>query len=607
MEKIFFLDDKIRGLLKERIPEGVDGIQVNTCKNPQCGQFGLLPQKTSISIIHKNGDSQHSKRDPHYAISGLGKGLPGLKCKACNQITPIKSNRCVNDELKRISAYLSFKDLSCPNESCVNHKVTISESSEQYYRYGSTNMSQRYQCKKCKKTFSTSSKRRKQRRSEINRRLYEELMNKAPVQRILEKLDISPSTFYHKVDWLHEQAMGFVRERELKLIESLSADRLYLSTDRQVLATNWITRKDKRNTELLGIATADNRSGYVFGWHFNYDHRLEPQEIENETKSLGDYDRPAPFRKYAHLWLEKDFEQATEETLNKKGAAGSLEGEIEENNLVTAMRNDMECGEFIDGTVKPPQYGMLIHSEYTMYAHFLLLKQMFKNIGKVRFFLDQEAGIRNAFVRAFSEEVQSDRADAFYVMVTKGMTVDNRKQMLLSRNARINRDYGVLINKSAPYSLVKEVAHKMTLKELSNLKTLAYGNEKWLKHPFPTMNEPEKMVAALTDLSKYTPEHQAHLYRMATLQGVDSFFALSRRRAYFFERPIAVASNARRFWYGYQPYNPAMLLKVAELFRLFHNYIHIPRDSKDKKTPAMRLGLAKGKIDYEDIIYFNKY
>lgn len=51
--------------------------------------------------------------------------------------------------------------------------------------------------------------------------------------------------------------------------------------------------------------------------------------------------------------------------------------------------------------------------------------------------------------------------------------------------------------------------------------------------------------------------------------------------------------------------NPAKYIMMAELFLLFYNFIHV--GESDAKTPAMRLGLAKGPVSYEQIIYFDKY
>lgn len=67
------------------------------------------------------------------------------------------------------------------------------------------------------------------------------------------------------------------------------------------------------------------------------------------------------------------------------------------------------------------------------------------------------------------------------------------------------------------------------------------------------------------------------------------------------ERPIGSASGAGRTWYGYSAYNPESIVKMLGIFRVFYNYCLAGRD---KKTPAMRLGLAKGKVSLEDVLYF---
>jgi len=66
-------------------------------------------------------------------------------------------------------------------------------------------------------------------------------------------------------------------------------------------------------------------------------------------------------------------------------------------------------------------------------------------------------------------------------------------------------------------------------------------------------------------------------------------------------RRISTDSRAGRTWYGYSAYNPETILKILGVFRTFYNYC---LSGQDGKTPAMRLGLAKGKLALEDIIYF---
>jgi hypothetical protein len=50
-----------------------------------------------------------------------------------------------------------------------------------------------------------------------------------------------------------------------------------------------------------------------------------------------------------------------------------------------------------------------------------------------------------------------------------------------------------------------------------------------------------------------------------------------------------------------RPYKPVMVGKLLDIFRVFYNFVEV---EKNKQTPAMRLGLAKGKIMIEDIIYY---
>ncbi|MFA0036413.1 hypothetical protein [Vibrio sp. 10N.261.52.A1] len=405
------------------------------------------------------------------------------------------------------------------------------------------------------------------------------------------------------MDWLYEQALGFVQERERKLIEKCNAERLYLSTDRQVQVSTWISREDKRNTEFLALGTADNNSSYVFGWHFNFDPSLNAQAVERETILLNDYKNQTPFRKHARLWLERDYQDAMSRSARKQRSQGSLEGEIEEKYLIESDREHVESSEIIDGTVKPPANGMLVHSEYTMYSHFLLLNDLLRNVEKVRFSLDQETGIKNSFMTAFKQRIQSGTADAFYVKATKDLTVDQKRILIRESHRKVKEKLGLNYT-SLSYAEKQAAIQSLIIEEMELMKRCNHGKELWLKYPFATKSEPEKMVAALTNILRYTIDHQVNLYKRASLHGIDRFFMQARRRVNILERPFSTGANSRRVWYGYSVYNPSMLIKVSELFRLFYNYIH--NDTEDKQTPAMRLGLAKGKVSFEKIIYFDR-
>ena len=88
------------------------------------------------------------------------------------------------------------------------------------------------------------------------------------------------------------------------------------------------------------------------------------------------------------------------------------------------------------------------------------------------------------------------------------------------------------------------------------------------------------------------------------MRAVDNFFQQVRRSINLLERPILTASKNRRTWYGYSPYNPAMVEKLLDIYRTLHNFVEV---GKDGSTPAMRLGLRAAAVPVEDILYFNKH
>lgn len=67
------------------------------------------------------------------------------------------------------------------------------------------------------------------------------------------------------------------------------------------------------------------------------------------------------------------------------------------------------------------------------------------------------------------------------------------------------------------------------------------------------------------------------------------------------ERPIKTSSKNYRAWHGYSPYNPKMVESLLVIYRVIHNFVET---GKDKKTPAMRLGLTSAPVNVQDILYF---
>lgn len=104
---------------------------------------------------------------------------------------------------------------------------------------------------------------------------------------------------------------------------------------------------------------------------------------------MGDAGTPFPFRRHARLWLESDHAAAAKEGKPTLALAGAdIRGAVARNYRDEEGRADIEAYESPDKTTKLPPTGMQVHAEYTLYGHFMLLREFAVGAGKVRLFLD---------------------------------------------------------------------------------------------------------------------------------------------------------------------------------------------------------------------------
>lgn len=464
--------------------------------------------------------------------------------------------------------------------------------------------SKRYLCKACKKTFTVSTQSTlRQRQPEKNELIFKLLMNKSPMRRICEVADINPETLYQRIDFFYEQCKAFAAAHEKPLLEGMTIPRLYIAVDRQEYTVNWSNQHDKRNVIMHAVGSADEGTGYVFGMHLDFDPSLNPVQVEADAVAINDPSTSHSFRRYARVWLKSDYIataiQRTKRTRNRRKIAlmRDITTDIADTYNDLSDRPDIEAPLSQTFDTKLPENGMQVHSEYTLYGHFFYLKRLFRGVEKVRFFLDQDSGMRAACLSGFCDEIKARKADAFFVRINKLLTVNERKQALADSRKEFYK-----IKNHNPGLTDSEVRVIMIQAQLNNMKTIGKWNDRWLLLPFPKMSEPEKAICYLTDYGDYAPDHLANLYSKASLHSIDRFFMQLRRRISLFERPIATSSAQGRSWFGYSPYNPEVAIKLLMIFRVFYNYMAV---GEDKKTPAMRLGLAKNEISYEEIINFN--
>lgn len=566
----------------------------------ECRHFG------SPASVEKQprGPGAGNKPNDGYILGAKDSGFrTRIICKACGQHSALKSNQAVIEEANRLGEYLNVAPLqvSCPDSACANHLFIVATHPKLYSRFGKTAAgTNRYRCKLCKKTFSEPSKPTdKQRVAYKNKTLFKLLVNKAPLKRIREILDISGPTLYRKIDLIHAQCLAFAASRERQL-EHMQIPRLYIASDRQEFSINWTNTRDKRNVILKAIASVDIGTNYVFGMHTNFDPSLDPAYVERDAVTIGDTLKSMPFRKYARVWLTEDHSRMARKRDSLEDMPipeGGLLQDVAKRYSDALRRDEIEASDDPSTHTKLPQKGMQIHEEYTLYGHFFFLKRLFRNVEKVRFYLDQDSGIRAACLSAFVDQVLDGRCDAFYVRINKDLTVHQKQKL-------VNLVGKELEMTEAQYPYLSKISIQLLkiMEEMKRLETIGRWEDRWLTYPFPDMSEPEKAVCYLTPRNDYEESHLAHLYLKASLHAVDSYFNQVRTRISPLQRAKHSQSNSGRTWYGYQPYKPEMVQKLLDILRVFHNYCL--KGKKDKKTPAMRLGLAKSVIDLDAIIYF---
>lgn len=580
----------MEAIAKARIPVEVSGIQYNFCKNPKCENFGV-PE-----------DEDAKRGEYRYTLSGMNKGygnIPHLKCSCCNETFPMKGNIGIAEELKRISAYLTTsKAICCSDSNCPNHTIPVG-TKKAYASFGTTrNGAKRYRCNLCKKTVSIAVPTQGQHETHKNIDIFKLLVNKAPLNRIIEVTGVSWEVLYNRIDFIHKQCLVFSSNRENKL-KNMELKRLYISVDRQEYNINWTNRLDKRNIVLSAIASADNTTGYIFGINPNFDYYKNKEEIEKEALSNGDLQKSHPYRSFAHIWLNQDYKDVSKRIRSdrKKKVGNNLNEDIANKYEEVLSREDVEQFSTKSNTEKLPDYGVQTKAEYTMIAHFHMLKQMMPNVEKWRFFLDQDSGIRGACLGAFSDEVKSKTAEAFYVRIEKELTVDEKRKFKAQSKKEFNE-----IKEAHPGLNDGEIKIEMWKNSIQSVLHLGPWNDSWVHHPLPNMAEANKSLSWLTEHEDFDLTHKAWLYNKGSLHGIESFFMQIRRRIAMLERGIHSSGNGGRVWNGYGAYNPAMVVKLLEIFRVFHNYIYVRKG--EKTTAAMRLGLADAPIDHKDILYY---
>lgn len=562
---------------KRRLPLPFFGVDVNFCRNAQCAQFGIFPDPRDG---RGGGLSSANTNFPRGGVGGSG-DKKAFTCGLCGQESVVKNNRAIVEEYTRLRR-LQRPDgtgKSCRKAECPSRGKSVDDRPELYRKVGRTSAGhQRILCKHCGSTFTVGHPARNHRRQSKNGQVLKLLVHGNSLSKISEIADLAPRDVYRKLDFIYERVREFTARREGDL-RSADWERYgrRFATDSQTLTLNWPNRKKRASVAVQHLCTAHANSGYIVLGHLQFDPAGDMEQVEIDMALNGDIKKARCMRRHGRLWTAAEFKKYLDD-------------------ITAKVVLDPEIAADVDLGLQLPHEGGLVRQDIQQYAHALMLRRMVSQ-SKSRFYFvpDGDAGLGKAFLATFAPEVQAGRVDVTTVAFDKYQVNDVREALWAQGRRDLRNDLGLtayqidcllekIFNEEIDRAIVKRLAgHRIG------------APFAW---PYHTKSEPSRVVDLKTDRSDLSTERCARLMRLATLRSVDSYFHKIRSNVRTASRPVSTPSSNGRTWDRHFLYQPEMLVKIIEIYRFHHNWMGT---RQTKQTPAMKLGLAKGRVYERDL------
>lgn len=504
-----------------------------------------------------------------------------FKCGGCGQFSILKNNRAIVQEYLRLRArYVEAppKD-GCQAEGCENYGKARETHPSLYRKSGKTAKgAQRWKCKSCLGSYSVGSSIRRQKRSHANPDILWMITNGIPLSKICDFTELSLRDVYAKIDFIYDQVIDFTakRERMFKGVDWRTVGRRFAS-DSQTLHLNWPNKRTRAQIAVQHLCTAHANSGYIIAAHLALDPQVDLPDIEAEMMASQDFAVPRAFRKQARVWSQSEFKEYIDK--------------ITQNVAI----HPMEAPD-VDPGLQLPHRGALVRQDILQASHaFYLRKCLGKGNERFVFVLDGDPGLALSFVSAFAPWIKSERADVIVVAFDKHKSNDQRNMIVADGKAALALATGI------PQGQWKTLSASDAIDTIDQaIEHLICGLplDAPFEWPFHTKAEPHRRLRILTDRSGMASDRRARLMRLATLRSVDQYFHKVRSNVRFAARPGHTPSNNGRAWDRHYLYNPKTMAKIIEIYRFTHNWMG---GNITRETPAMKLGLAKGKIYARDL------
>ena len=327
---------RIPNLSLDQIYPAAHGVRnLNTCHNPDCGNFGVA---ADLGIARPKGQAAQSAMmamRSNTAIVGLGRyklsALSGdpkrhvssafeytsdphswidrrqLECqfergaRPCGNDFEILSNEHLEDEVARLRSHNGIFEgprcgacgrsyLEAPQEFSLNG----AENGTRAHREGEASSAParvRLIHKPCRgrpgARVSATLDHRRQRRTADNVAILMALVNGVGIRKLVRMLapsgggrSCSVGRVYERILWLEKTLLAFERAQLARWKSACESSgvpaRHHLAHDDIVLTVNWETASDRRLTQLNCSTTADVRSGYVYRIDVDFDPMVDP-------------------------------------------------------------------------------------------------------------------------------------------------------------------------------------------------------------------------------------------------------------------------------------------------------------------------------------------
>lgn len=571
------------------VPRTVGFFTVNFCRNPICTSFSLPPIVRSVSKEAARGK-----------IKGSGENRAYI-CNLCGQSSRLKSNVAIAEEYSRLRHLnRGTKREYCLNAGCSSHRVPLTLMPSAYRAHGKTPKGDpRYQCKTCKKTFSIGSRKRRHEETKETGEILRLLVNNVPLRRIMEIAEVPADRLYNRIDFLAQQCRDFSAHKDRNLWRGFSGRNRVLATDVQTILANWRHASRVLNVPIHHAVTVERDTGYVVATTTDFDITTDSIEIEREMMMVNDFHLPRAWRLHGRVWAYDEYRQSM-----LRGVQSLLS---EEEKLLSSNTFDL------------PGVGSRVRGDIFQVAHVMMVKKLIgSEYRQLLHCVDGDSGLAKLSASLFAEDVIAGRMHVADVRFTKELGNRKRNKLVQQGDAAFNLDlatYSRLLDVArATYGLDAQITRLVAARLIAEYgakfadvrgKGLASNGFDWRYH---RKEEPEKRIFLLTDRGDLSFGDLAILLTRASMAPVDKYFALARRRIKAFDRGSRPVSGETT-WYVNAFYDPSMIEKVATILRFYYNYM-LPESAEsgkpkaERQTPAMKIGVAKGKVYVRDVLSF---